>query len=226
MCVGSQETDEFINEEKVEYMFDTDGDLQTGVRTDNGTDSQTDTETDSQTETETDSHTETETDSQTETETDSQTETETDSQTETETNSQTEIETDSHTNEQTGSQTRTVTDAQIETGSARGNSMVDLSCSQTNVFSVMADVHVQPTRKRKRTETTEISTETYDVTDYRPTQDELMAVDDFMVLNDIIVDPTDDRNCTVKKDDGQITTHDRIRQMLDRNYKKYILKLR
>jgi hypothetical protein len=53
-----------------------------------------------------------------------------------------------------------------------------------------------------------------------------MAVDDFMVLNDIIVDPTDDRNCTVKKDDGQITTHDRIRQMLDRNYKKYILKLR
>jgi hypothetical protein len=26
------------------------------------------------------------------------------------------------------------------------------------------------------------------------TQDELMAVDDFMVLNDIIVDPTDDRN--------------------------------
>jgi hypothetical protein len=53
-----------------------------------------------------------------------------------------------------------------------------------------------------------------------------MAVDDFMVLNDITVDPTDDRNCTVKKDDGQITTHDRIRQMLDRNYKKYILKIR
>ena len=83
----------------------------------------------------------------------------------------------------------------------------------------MADVHVQPTRKRRRTETTEIS-ETYDVTDYRPTQDELMAVDDFMVLNDIIVDPTDDRNCTVKIYDGQITTHDRIRQMLDRNKKK------
>ena len=121
-------------------MFDTNGDLQTGLRTDNGTDSQT------------------------ETETDSQTETETDSQTETETNSQTEIETDSHTDEQTGSQTRTVTDAQIETGSARGDSMVDLSCSQTNVFSVMADVHVQPTRKQRRTETTEISTETYDVT--------------------------------------------------------------
>ena len=58
----------------------------------------------------------------------------------------------------------------------------------------MADVHVQPTRKRRRTETTQISTETYDVTDYRPTQDELMVVDDFMVLNDIIIDPTDDRN--------------------------------
>ena len=39
ICVGSQETDEFIDEEKVEYIFDTDGDLQTGVRTDNGTDS-------------------------------------------------------------------------------------------------------------------------------------------------------------------------------------------
>ena len=104
------------------------------------------------------------------------------------------IKTDSHTDEQTGSQTRTVTDAQIETGSARGDSMVDLSCSQTNVFSVMADVHVQPIRKRRRTETTQISTETYDVTDYRPTQDELMVVDDFMVLNDIIIDPTDDRN--------------------------------
>ena len=49
----------------------------------------------------------------------------------------------------------------------------------------MADIHVQPTRIR--TETTEISTETYDVADYRHTQDELMAVDDFMVLNDIIV---------------------------------------
>jgi len=93
-------------------MFDTDGGLQTGVRTDNGTDSQTDTETDPQTETETDS--------QRETETDSQTVTETDSQTETKTNSQIEIETDSHTDEQTGSQTRTVTDAQIETDSARG----------------------------------------------------------------------------------------------------------
>jgi hypothetical protein len=108
ICVGLQETDE----EKVEYMFDTDRDLQTGVWTDNGTDSQTETETvyftetDSQTETETDSQTETETDSQTETETDSQTETEADSQTETETNSQTEIETNSHTDEQT----RTVTD--------------------------------------------------------------------------------------------------------------------
>jgi hypothetical protein len=90
ICVGSQETDEFIDEEKVEYMFDTDGDLQTGVRTDNWTDSQTDTETYSQIETETDS------------------------QTETETNSQTEIETDSHTDEQTGSQTRTVTDGEIE----------------------------------------------------------------------------------------------------------------
>jgi len=109
-------------------------------------------------------------DLQTGTETDSQTETETDSQTETETNSQTEIEMDSHTDEQTGSQTRTVTMAQIEPGSARGDSMVDLSCSQTNVFSIMADVHVQPTRKRRRTETSEISTETYDVTDYRPTQ--------------------------------------------------------
>ena len=72
-------------------------------------------------------------------------------------------------------------DAQIETGSGRGDSVVDLSCSPTNVFSVMADVHVQPTRKR--TETTKISTDTYDVTDYRPTQDELMAVDDFIVLN-------------------------------------------
>ena len=68
----------------------------------------------------------------------------------------------------------------------------------------MADVHVQPTRKPRRTETRQISTETYDVTDYRPTQKELMAVDDFMVLNDIIVDPTDDRNCTVKTDDGQV----------------------
>ena len=115
-----------------------------------------------------------------------------------------------------------MTDAQIETGSAHGDSMVDLSCSQTNVFSVMADVHVQPTRKRRRTETTQISTETYDVTDYRPTQEELMAVDDFMVLNDIIVDPTDDRNCTVKTDDGQITIYDRIRQMLDRNYEKSV----
>jgi hypothetical protein len=37
----------------------------------------------------------------------------------------------------------------------------------------MADVHV----KRRRIEMTEISNETYDVTDYRPTQDELMAVD-------------------------------------------------
>ena len=36
-------------------MFDTEGDLQTGVQTDNGIDSQSDTETDSQTETETDS---------------------------------------------------------------------------------------------------------------------------------------------------------------------------
>jgi hypothetical protein len=146
MCVGSQETDEFINEEKVEYMFDTDGDLQTGVRTDNGTDSQTDTETDSQTETETDSHTETETDSQTETETDSQTETETDSQTETETDSQTETETNSQTeietNSHTDEQTRPVTDAQIETGSACGDSMVDLSCSQTNMFSIMAEVRL------------------------------------------------------------------------------------
>ena len=53
ICVGLQETDEFIDEEKVAYMFDTDRDLQTGVWTDNGTDSQTDTETDSQTETET-----------------------------------------------------------------------------------------------------------------------------------------------------------------------------
>jgi hypothetical protein len=49
-----------------------------------------------------------------------------------------------------------------------------------------------------------------------------MAVDDFMVLNDIIVDPTDDRNYTVKTDDGQITTHDRIRQMLDRNDSKSV----
>jgi hypothetical protein len=39
ICVGSQETDEFIDEEKVEYMFDTEGDLQTGVQTDNGIDS-------------------------------------------------------------------------------------------------------------------------------------------------------------------------------------------
>jgi hypothetical protein len=72
----------------------------------------------------------------------------------------------------------------------------------------MADVHVhvQPTQKWRRTETTEISTETYDVADYRPTQEELMAVDDFMVLNDIIVDPTDDRNYTVKTDDGQNKT--------------------
>ena len=53
-----------------------------------------------------------------------------------------------------------------------------------------------------------------------------MAVDDVMVLNDIIVDPTDDRNCIVKTDDGQITTHDRIRQILDRNYKKNLLKIR
>ena len=37
--VGSQETEEFIDEEKVEYMFDTEGDLQTGVQTDNGIDS-------------------------------------------------------------------------------------------------------------------------------------------------------------------------------------------
>ena len=37
-----------------------------------------------------------------------------------------------------------------------------------------------------------------------------------MVLNDIIVDPT------VKTDDGHITTQDRIRQMLDRNYKQSI----
>ena len=88
----------------------------------------------------------------------------------------------------------------------------------------MADVHVQPTRKRRRTETTEISTETYDVADYRPTQDELMAVDDFMVVSDIIVDPTD--ACTMKTDDGQITTHNRIRQMLDRNYNKNLLKIR
>ncbi|CAC5395969.1 HEXA_B [Mytilus coruscus] len=113
MCVGSQETDEFIDDEKVEYMFETDGDLMTGAHTDNETDSQTENETDSQAENETDSQTENETDSQTEAETDSQTET------------------------------------------------------------------VQPTRKRRRTETSEISTETYDVTDYRPTQDERMAADDF-----------------------------------------------
>ena len=49
-----------------------------------------------------------------------------------------------------------------------------------------------------------------------------MTVDEFMVLNDIIVDPTDDKKCTVKTDDGQITTHDRIRQMLDRNYKQSV----
>ena len=54
ICVGSQETDKFIDEEKVEYIFDTDGDLQTGVRTDNGTDSQTETDTKSQTEIEMD----------------------------------------------------------------------------------------------------------------------------------------------------------------------------
>ena len=67
ICVGSQETDEFIDEEKVEYMFDTDRDLQTGVWTDNGTDSQTETETNSQTEIETDSHTDEQTGSQTRT---------------------------------------------------------------------------------------------------------------------------------------------------------------
>ena len=44
----------------------------------------------------------------------------------------------------------------------------------THIFS-------KPTQKRRRTETMEISTETYDVTDYRHRQDELMAVDDFMV---------------------------------------------
>jgi hypothetical protein len=47
-----------------------------------------------------------------------------------------------------------------------------------------------------------------------------MTVDDFMVLSDIIVDATGDKNCTVKTDDGKITTHDRIRQMLYRNYKQ------
>ena len=47
------------------------------------------------------------------------------------------------------------------------------------------------TPKRRRIDTTEVFTETDDVVDYRPTQDELMAVDDFMVLNNVIDDQTD-----------------------------------
>ncbi|CAG2227606.1 unnamed protein product [Mytilus edulis] len=169
ICVGSQETDEFIDEENIEYMIEAEGDVMTDGQTENETDSQTENKTDSQTENKTDSQTENETDSQTEAETDSQTDAETDSQPDAE------------------------TDLQTET--------------------------VQPARKRRRTETSEISTEKYDGTDYRPTQDELMAVDDFMILNDIITDPPEENNCTIATDDGKITTHDRIQKILDKNYK-------
>jgi hypothetical protein len=66
ICVGSQETgfSAFLKPTVCEEshalvplnpVFDTEGDLQTGVQTDNGIDSLSDTETDSQTETETDS---------------------------------------------------------------------------------------------------------------------------------------------------------------------------
>ncbi|CAG2232675.1 unnamed protein product [Mytilus edulis] len=154
--VGSQETDEFIDEENVEYMFETEGDVMTDGQTKNETDSQKENETNSQTENETDLQTENETDSQTDAETD------------------------------------------LQTGT------------------------VQPPRKRRRTETSEISTETYDVTDYRLTQDELMAVDDFMRLNDIIIYLPVENNCTIAKDDGQISTHDRKRKILYRYYKKSV----
>ncbi|CAG2239394.1 unnamed protein product [Mytilus edulis] len=164
ICVGSQETDEFIDEENIEYMIEGEGDVMTDGQTENETDSQKENETDSQTENETDSQTEAETDSQTDAETDSQPDAE--------------------------------TDLQIET--------------------------VQPARKRRRTETSEISTEKYDGTDYRPTQDEIMAVDDFMILNDIITDPPEDNNCTIAMDDEQMTSHDRIRKILDKNYKKSV----
>ncbi|CAG2220787.1 SAD1 [Mytilus edulis] len=49
-----------------------------------------------------------------------------------------------------------------------------------------------------------------------------MAVDDFMILNDIITDPPEDNNCTIAMDDEQMTSHDRIRKILDKNYKKSV----
>jgi hypothetical protein len=50
----------------------------------------------------------------------------------------------------------------------------------------VVEAEVYQTPKRRRIDTTEVFTETDDVVDYRPTQDELMAVDDFMVLNNVI----------------------------------------
>ena len=50
----------------------------------------------------------------------------------------------------------------------------------------VVEAEVYQTPKRRRIDTSEVFTETDDVVDYRPTQDELMAVDDFMVLNNVI----------------------------------------
>ena len=50
----------------------------------------------------------------------------------------------------------------------------------------VVEAEVYQTPKRRRIDTTEVFTETDDVVDYRPAQDELMAVDDFMVLNNVI----------------------------------------
>ncbi|XP_071170909.1 SCAN domain-containing protein 3-like [Mytilus edulis] len=58
ICVGSQETDEFIDKENIEYMIEAEGDVITDGQTENETDSQTENETDSQTENKTDSQTE------------------------------------------------------------------------------------------------------------------------------------------------------------------------
>lgn len=48
----------------------------------------------------------------------------------------------------------------------------------------------------------------------------MMAVDDLMILNDIIADLPEDSNFTVLTHDGQMMTRDIIRKILDRNYKK------
>ncbi|CAC5424457.1 unnamed protein product [Mytilus coruscus] len=191
---------------QTENETDSQAENETVSQTENETDSQTDAETDSQTDAETDLQTEAVTDSQTDAETDLQTEAVTDSQTDAETDLQTEAVTDSQTDAETDLQTEAVTDSQTDaetdsqTVAVTDSQTVAVTDSQTVAVTDLQTGTVQPTRKRRRTETSEISTETYDVTDYRRTQDELMAVDDFMILNDIIADPPEDSNCTMTTD--------------------------